>query len=669
MVTYEQWNKAIISYFFENCEPGQIVFLQTNAETLDEIAERFDFNVSDAADSLKIAVQNKAVVRGAINFWAMNPTLWKDYSQEEPPQVAFLALTVFAASLMESEGSVASHNYYSRLNEVLFGRVIKGTPQGFNRDEFENFWKHLRKWAIDQHDVVLYLTEGASKRRYVWYPISQCLISNRDRRDVYSFFRARGLTPFSKIRDKQFEKDLQVWLQSSDGSARIKRYFSNESYKKSIFSQVKSLLKHWDGEIPPEPLPGERQTISLIRVEFQFNQSNNINNQSNNINIRFWFLRRGRDEINCETNSLGVKCLQTFNSEKWFRPISDNNGTFLNLNNILQLRTDETKPITYILNSSDIWVFRKDQECDNGWISQRSMELYEDHWILFRKRLFNQVTACLKLTCGPEVEKPKSIDVSGKPNGWFYLQATPTTLKHIPDSGLWKLSVDSNKQICLVGGLSIKGEDGHRTYLDICLPSVSLPDIGNSEDLLLQTDDQSFPVGENRLVRLENKLGVGIHQLSYGKKTRELRVTAPDRSLKHQEKTLTIVLSEDQETIPTYSVETTAEIAEKPGSWLAGTKFLGTDIPEVTWDDVKTKPPTQEKDVNQSFKSPARLISLIVKLAIELKFDKASVPEWFNEAIKCIDQNAAMRTLIEKKLQHYHEMALSYADLRKYIDR
>ena len=53
MITYEQWNKAIISYFFEDCEPGQIVFLQTNVETLDEIAELSDFNVSDAADRLK----------------------------------------------------------------------------------------------------------------------------------------------------------------------------------------------------------------------------------------------------------------------------------------------------------------------------------------------------------------------------------------------------------------------------------------------------------------------------------------------------------------------------------------------------------------------------------------------------------------------------------------
>ena len=126
MITYEQWNKAIVSYFFERAEPGQIVFLQTDADTLGEIAKTSDFNVSDAVESLKTAVRDKIVVKEVVNFWAMKPTLWKDYSQEEPPQVAFLALTVFAASLMEPEGCVASNNYYSRLKEVLFGKVTKG---------------------------------------------------------------------------------------------------------------------------------------------------------------------------------------------------------------------------------------------------------------------------------------------------------------------------------------------------------------------------------------------------------------------------------------------------------------------------------------------------------------------------------------------------------------
>ena len=45
MVTYEQWNKVIISYFFEDHDdPDEIVFLQTDANTLLDIATQSNFN-------------------------------------------------------------------------------------------------------------------------------------------------------------------------------------------------------------------------------------------------------------------------------------------------------------------------------------------------------------------------------------------------------------------------------------------------------------------------------------------------------------------------------------------------------------------------------------------------------------------------------------------------
>lgn len=658
MVTYEQWNKAIISYFFEDCEPGQIVFLQTNAETLDEIAERSDFNISDAADSLKMAVRDKVVVRGAVNFSVMNPTLWKDYSQEKPPQVAFLALTVFAASLMESEGSVASHNYYSRLNEVLFGQVIKGTPQGFNRDEFENFWKHLRRWAFDQHNVVLYLTEGSSSRRYVWYPISQCLISKRDRRIIYRFFRDRELTPFSRISDNQLEKDLSAWLRQSAGSTRIERYFSNESYKKSILSQVELLLVHWDGEVPPEPLHGQRQTTSLIHVGLRFDQFDNVE-------VHYWFQRRGRDEIDCRTNPLGIKRLQTFNSEKWFRPVTDNRSTFWNLSNRLQLQTDEIRSIIYFLNRSSIWVFRVDAECDNDWISQRNMHLYEDHLILCRKRLASQVIDCLRQTCEEEIEELSPIYVDGKGNDWLYLRVKPT--KHVSffAQEFWRLSVDSSEQIKFVGGLSVRGRDGHKAYLDICLPTVLIPSLGFSNQETLQIDEQPFLVGEDRLVTLCSTLKPGVYRLTYGKQAKVLEVVSPNRSLEHQIETLIATIPEDQAAMQTYTVREISEISKEFGLWFTGAKFFGIDIPRVTWGDMHKIPELSKKHSSQSFKVPANIISSVVKMAIDFKQRKTSVPEWFDEAIEYLDQNVALRAHVEKKLNRYRETALSYVELRK----
>ena len=653
MITYEQWNKAIISYFFEDCEPGQIVFLQTNAEGLDEIAEFSAFNVRDAADSLKMAVWHKVVRSDAVNFRGVKPLLWKDYSKEDPPQVAFLALTVFAASLMDAENSakdtVAPNNYYYRLNEVLFGKSVKGAPQGFKGPQFENFWKHLQGWAIDQHDVVLYLTEGSTKRRYVWYPISQCLISKRDRRIIYRFFRDSKLTPFSRILDNQLERDLRAWLRGSAGSTKIERYFSNESYKQSILSQVKSLLEHWDGEIPPEPLQGKRQTTASINVELRFDIF------GNNTEIRYWIPTRGREKIRCKTNPLGIQDLQPSHLEKWFQPVIDNNGTFWNLRDPLQLRTDETNPIIYTLGLSDIWVFREDSERDNGWLSQRYMQLYEDHLIMFRKRLANQVIDCLRQTCEEEIEEPSPIYVSGKKNDWLYLRIKPTNPSRFSDPRLWRLSVVSSKRISLIDGLSVRNQHGYSAYLDICLPSVLVPKLGLSDQEPLWIDEQEFSLDKDRLVTLHDALGAGVYQLTYGRQTRELRVISPERSLEHRDRTLIVSMSEDRISIPTYVMKKVSEIPEVSGIWLTGAKLFGDPPPPPS-------PPSLDK-------VPAHVISSVVKVAIDFKQGKTSLPEWLDEAIEYIDHNVSLRVLVEKKLNLYHKKALSYIELRKQIGK
>ena len=151
--------------------------------------------------------------------------------------------------------------------------------------------------------------------------------------------------------------------------------------------------------------------------------------------MRYWFPRRGRNEIDCETNSLGIKCLQTSGSEKWFQSVIDENGAFWNLPNRLQLQTVEAKPIIYNLGCSDIWVFRRDAERDDGWLSQKNMQLYEDHLIVFRKSFVNQVIAYVEQTCELEVETLTPIY-----DDWLYLRGTPTKPLSVSNSKLWRLS-------------------------------------------------------------------------------------------------------------------------------------------------------------------------------------------------------------------------------------
>ena len=665
MITYEQWNKAIISYFFEDCEPGEIVFLETNAETLSEIAEISNFNISDAPESLKMAVREKAISYKTVLLSKVSPIPWKDYSEEEPPQVAFLALTVFAASLMAAETSVtshnyhsrfndmfpqekktelfASHNYYGRLNEVLFGELIKGRPSGFDCPEFARCWKHLREWAMDQHSATLYLTEGSSKNRYVWLSRSHCLISMRDRRDIYRFFDERGLTPFSKILDDQLEKDLCDWLQSSR-LPKIENYL-NASYKKSILSQVRSLLENWTGEIPPEPVQGKRQTPASIKVEIRFDLSKNVE-------IRYWFPTRGRNQAtSCKTNPLGIQDLQPSNLEKWFQLVTDDNGVFWGLRNDLRLQTNDTlRPIIYTLGFSNIWVFRTDPDRYDGWLSERNMQLHEDHLIVFPERFVTEVMGCLRKTSEQEIEEPSPIYVKNKKINWLYLRHTPSKVESISEAELWKLSVESSERIKLIGGLSKKDKNNRRVYLDICPPAVSVPDFGDSDPGTLQIDGQVFAVNKDRIARLDD-LGPGIHKLTYKNQTRELQIVSPERALEHCDDTLIASMAADKTSIPTYSEKKIAEVSEAPGVWVAGAKIFG---------DVSPSPPPTEES---SFKTPAHIISSIMKVAIDFKQGEFFVPEWLETVIDYLEDNVAIRVLVEKKLSRYEATALSYKEL------
>ena len=659
MVTYEQWNKAIISHFFEESELGEIVFFQTDANTLLEIAEKFKFDVADAdeaADSLTKAVRKKIVRHNSVSLCTVNPPisgdLWAEFSKREPPQGAFLALMVLAASMMETSEDVLHTNYYVPLNQLLFGEQRKGCPEGIYLWQIEKFWKHLQLWTEDQHHIELYLTEGPPNQKYVWYPKSQCLISKHDRRSIYCFFQDHKLTPFSDISDDQLEKTFDTWLQSSN-LTKIKRYFSNNSYRKSILSQVKSLQKHWNGEIPPEPIydkSGKRQTTASAHVEIRFDPANN------DAEIRYWFPRRGRDEIHCKTNFLEVQYLQPSHLEKWFRPVIDNKGRFWSwtLLNHLQLETDETNSIIYTLGTSDIWVFQKDSERDDGWLSQRNMQLYEDHLIVFRKELANQIVDCLRKICEQEIEKPSPIYVEGKENDWLCLQVKPIKLASFSKQEFWRLSVDSGERIRLIGGISVKDRYGRRAYLDIRLPTVFVPDFGVSDRKTLQIDEKSFPVGEDQLVPLDNALIPGIYQLTYGKQTKELRVIAPERSLEHHNRTLIASIFEDQAAIPNYSIKEIPEISEGHGIWLTGAKIFG--------DPPLPLPP------NKFSKVPAHIISSVVKVAINFKKGETSVPEWFDAAIEYLEQNMGIQAMVEKKLNLYNKEALSYTELRKQIE-
>ena len=656
MPTYDEWNKAIISYFFENCEPGEIVFLHTTPETLPEIAEHASFDVVDAEKSLidtvrkKVVLKNKVIPTDEIWLRRISP------SEKEPPHVAFLALCVLAANNMGTSEEAFHTNYYVPLNLLLFDKPNEGKPKGLKYRDWEENWIYLKDWVKDKHDVELYLTQGHPK--YVWYPISQCLISKHDENKLHVIFKEAELKPGAYLAEKQLLDILCSKRSFQNLSVKITRPIDQEKTAETrlILGQIQLLLKNWHGEVGDEPVRHKFHTISV----HLFDIPDEIDE------VCFWFRRRRRQnsQITFKNNALNVKTLQPHN-DQWFEPhvIRANPLSIQMLQNGIKLKTTDAKPLTYRIEPADIWVFRWDTEHADGWISTNSLLLHEEHLIVYSRQLGWKVIPFLQQVCD-EIPASKPIRIGGKGAGWEYIKATPTRLY---DSSLFgfRITTTETEQIKFVGGLPLDRRSN--SYIDFCLPTIVVPNLIADSDQPIYMNDQPVDIPSNRKIELPDRLNSDKYHLSYLDCLQiTLHIITPKRLTEYQYKSLTTVLSTNRETIPTYSKETIADITEEPGVWLAGAKLFGTDIPETTWEDV-VEVPIEPLSPKYDKVGPAQLISSVVKLAIELKNNGASIPECFDETIHYLEENVAVKTLVQKKLKQYKEKALSFDDLRRYI--
>ena len=645
MVTYEQWNKAIISYIFEDREPGEKVFLHTTSDTLPEIAEQAGFDVADAVEGLIETVRNSVVRKIVVptdEIWlrSISP------AEKDPPHVAFLALCVLAASRMETSDDIFQTNYYVQLNKLLFGKLNKGKPKGLKYEDWEEFWIYLKDWVEDKYDVKLYLTQGHPK--YVWYPISQCLISKHDEHKLHAIFKEAKLKPGAYLAEKQLLRILRSSRYYQNLSVKIKRPIREQKTAeiRLILDQIQLLLENWDGEVQEKIQHGlaKKRRSSSIDVQLKFNpfRSEDIDQ------IRYWF-RCGRStQINLKPNALKVESLQSDDS-KWFEPfvVDADISSLQVLQKRIEIISDETRPLTYQLKPSDIWVFRNESEPDDGWFSQGNLLLHEDHRIVFRKEQNLGIISNLKFVCDP-FTPPKSICVGGEETSWQYVDVKPIVLCNSPILGY---SITTSKQISFVGGLPL--DRRKNLYFDFCLPTIVVPDHYTLSDEPIYFNGKAMNVPSNRKIALTEKLDTGEYQLSYLNSRSTLRVISPTGLCEYEKQTFAINIDINSKNPPSFKDYKISEIPDESKVWLSGTKFFGEDnIPLLI-----------ERNEDTSVLSAAELISSVVKVAIELKQENTSPPKWFHKTINNINQDIALQALVKKKLNDYREKALSYHEL------
>ena len=268
---YAQWNTALLEQFFRPRALGDPAYLAVDDDELEQMAA--DVGSSDKpALELSRAVRARLATEGSLGAFVTRALRWRGRS-DEPQYVAFLSLTVLAASQMaaEPEKGVHSNDYYARLNPLLGRGIFDGTPPGF--EEARRLWQDLEVWL--DHD--LGGARGKSTVRthphfvHIGWPLSQCVLRARDRARLPDFFRFAGFDPGEEVSGRRLLALFRVWATRPGSGLSSAGRQTAETDTDAMLDQLASVLATelaaWDGEL--RDVRGRRRGEIVLLAERQ----------------------------------------------------------------------------------------------------------------------------------------------------------------------------------------------------------------------------------------------------------------------------------------------------------------------------------------------------------------------------------------------------------------
>jgi len=216
MVSYDEWNKAIIEYFVAGLPSGATVYLSVDDDTLIDIGNRLEqpiygSDIDWVKDFIK-ATRSRCVIGNSIYLKQIY-----DYQHDTLPCcVAFLGAMVLAAHNMTEEDTedenIADINYFTRLRQV-FGLVEEkgGRPDGLRPAGVEEKLWQMWNWWLLRNGWIPSADPGQSiQYKYINYPLSQALLRKGDKERLEHIFRREEKA--SKL-GRNWDRDmLGTWL-------------------------------------------------------------------------------------------------------------------------------------------------------------------------------------------------------------------------------------------------------------------------------------------------------------------------------------------------------------------------------------------------------------------------------------------------------------------------
>jgi len=193
MVSYTEWNQALVKYFTKGVALGARIYLSVDDDVLERIGRQFGSSDSWRDDFCQ-AVRKEIGINSSSGGNTVNLDGIRNSFSTPPICVAFLGLMVLAAYEMDRDESsnVNANNYYRRLREILnLTNSEVGAPKGM-KFHYE-LWDKWNKWLKSEGFEPTAHQGDTQPTKYINYPISQSVLRKADKENIYKLAQEQGL--------------------------------------------------------------------------------------------------------------------------------------------------------------------------------------------------------------------------------------------------------------------------------------------------------------------------------------------------------------------------------------------------------------------------------------------------------------------------------------------
>ncbi|MCY4113350.1 MAG: hypothetical protein OXG33_05330 [Chloroflexi bacterium] len=504
---YWLWNDAIARHYLSGEWRNRPLYLDLDAERLQELAAQIDASISDPKAAFRRAVRRTLDIDWRANTFKSHASLLEEWEEAEdgdtPPFMGLLAFFTLAAEAMQSDAKFRATNYYGRLAQAVEVEIDHPLGKKLQRD-FRKwshlFWDSLNAFLVKRDGRLGRPTAFAfDSRVHVGIPISQALMRDEDRQCLSELFAENELAPGS-FSVEEMEQLLDEWIgrSSSQASSNLRRLWGPSEHvheRGEIRIQIAAIacdeLAAWDGVAAQSTAPGQRRFPLRLVADVRTYPSRRLDLR---LRLRAAEALPGQTVTLSDASEAARAAFETCGD--WLtlaESIPDGWCGFsedarISIPDVLIANvklSDRDGDIELERRAKQIVMLAFDQE-RHCYVEIDRISLLANHALLVRSGLESEVMGFLEKYARPGCERFETKSMSGCPEGWTLIRNV--SVAAVPEDelsdDLLPLVPTSSAAIAFSGGLALPERQSWHAALP---PEVSFStDTNASIDLVVQ---------------------------------------------------------------------------------------------------------------------------------------------------------------------------------------